>query len=185
MSRLARSAIRFSWWLSGAFCGAAAALSLANGPVVRAEPAGTTTLRPLEPNAARGSATREVELAPYMGGLQRLTHKLALSVDAGNVQLASFYTYEALEVVGDIEAEVPVYKGLQVAALIDANARPPLEAMKRLLAQRGKPDRAAMTAALGQIVQGCNACHGATQHAFIRITAETTSNPFNQDFKPL
>lgn len=156
---------------------------LGHGPVAEADSNGSTALRPLAPAAT--ARDTEVELAPYMAQLQRLIHKLALSVDANNPPLAGFYTYEALEVLSDIQAEAPTYKGMPIALLIDANGRPPLEAMKRLLAQRGAPDRNAMRAALNQVVQGCNACHAGTQHPFIRITAEPGSNPFNQDFRPL
>jgi len=42
------------------------------------------------------------ELAPLMGELQRLTHKLSLSIAHSNYRLAAFYLHECLEaLVGD------------------------------------------------------------------------------------
>jgi hypothetical protein len=35
-----------------------------------------------------------------------------------------------------------------------------------------------------QVVQGCNGCHVTTQHAGIKITLGTETNPYNQDFRP-
>jgi hypothetical protein len=45
-------------------------------------------------------------------------------------------------------------------------------------------DAARMRESMNAIVQACNACHTATQHAFIRITPGTEVNPFNQSFAP-
>ncbi len=123
------------------------------------------------------------ELALLMGDLQRLTHKLALSADAGNAELAAFYLHETGAQLSKIQVEAPEYEGLPVAVLIDRMAHPALADFGAVLAGGGA-DRAAMLACLDGVIQSCNACHLATRHGFIRITRGTEVNPFNQSFAP-
>lgn len=123
------------------------------------------------------------ELALLMGDLQRLTHKLALSADAGNEELAAFYLHETGAQLSKIQVETPEYEGLPVAVLIDRMAHRALADFGAVLAGGGA-DRAAMLAGLDGVIQSCNACHLATQHGFIRITRGTEVNPFNQSFAP-
>jgi hypothetical protein len=125
-----------------------------------------------------------VELALLMADLQRLTHKLALSADAGNVRLASFYLHEIGVQLQKIQTEAPDYEGLPIAVLVDRMAAPVLDSFRALLDGEEKPDRRKMLRGLDALVQSCNACHAATQHDFIRITRGTEVNPFNQSFAP-
>ncbi len=138
---------------------------------------GAQTLVPLE-------ETEPVpELATYMGELQRLTHKLALSADAGNFPLVEMYTHESLLQVRKIQAEVPEYEGQPVALLIDRMGLPAYEAIQKAVADQSD-DPAVLLPAVEQIVQSCNACHVAAQRGAIRITLGTDKNPFNQTFEP-
>jgi hypothetical protein len=121
------------------------------------------------------------ELALLMGDLQRLTHKLALSADAGNMELAAFYLHESQEQLRKIQTEAPEYENLPVALLIERGAHPAYAPMQDAVTDR---DKARLMAGLDGIIQSCNACHTATQHAFIRITRGTEVNPFNQSFAP-
>ncbi|MEQ1749668.1 MAG: hypothetical protein ABL974_09620 [Prosthecobacter sp.] len=121
------------------------------------------------------------ELALLMGDLQRLTHKLALSADAGNTELAAFYLHESQEQLRKIQSEAPEYENLPVALLIDRMAHPAYSPMQEAVVAK---DKERMLAGIDSIIQSCNACHTATQHAFIRITPGTEVNPFNQSFAP-
>jgi hypothetical protein len=121
------------------------------------------------------------ELALLMGDLQRLTHKLALSADAGNAELAAFYLHESQEQLRKIQTEAPEYENLPVALLIDRLAHPAYEPMQSAVTAK---DAKRMREGVQSIVQACNACHTATQHTFIRITPGTEVNPFNQSFQP-
>ncbi|MBU6303153.1 MAG: hypothetical protein KGS60_16520 [Verrucomicrobia bacterium] len=121
------------------------------------------------------------ELALLMGDLQRLTHKLALSADAGNAELAAFYLHESQEQLRKIQREAPEYENLPIAVLIDRMAHPAYAPLQEAIAAK---DQERMVAGLDLIVQSCNACHVATQHGFIRITRGTEVNPFNQSFAP-
>src|SRR5699024_11028349 len=63
--------------------------------------------------AGRALADDEPELIDTMGQLQLLLHKLRLSVDAGNIELAACYAHaleEAIEAAESIEAyrDIPV-----------------------------------------------------------------------------
>jgi len=128
------------------------------------------------------------ELALLMGGLQTLTHKLALSADAGNAPLAAFYLHESLEQLKTIQREAPEYENLPIAVLIDRLALPAYAELETAttLPPSGKPaaSREILLAGLDRVVQSCNSCHAATQHGFIQITRGTEVNPFNQSFKP-
>jgi hypothetical protein len=126
-------------------------------------------------------STATPELALLMGDLQRLTHKLALSADAGNAELAAFYLHESQEQLRKIQTEAPEYENLPIALLIDRLAHPAYASMQEAVAAK---DKERMLAGVDSIIQSCNACHTATQHAFIRITPGTESNPFNQSFAP-
>jgi hypothetical protein len=121
------------------------------------------------------------ELALLMGELQRLTHKLALSADAGNAELSAFYLHESQEQLRKIQREAPDYENLPVAVLIDRLAHPAYAPLREAIEAK---DKQRMLAGLDGVVQSCNACHAATQHAFIRITRGTEVNPFNQSFAP-
>jgi hypothetical protein len=121
------------------------------------------------------------ELALLMGDLQRLTHKLALSADAGNAELAAFYLHESQEQLRKIQSEAPEYENLPVALLIDRLAHPAYAPMQEAVTAK---DAKRMREGLEGIIQSCNACHTATQHGFIRITPGTEVNPFNQSFAP-
>lgn len=123
------------------------------------------------------------ELATYMGELARLTHKLALSADAGNFDLVEMYTHESLLQVKKIQEEVPVYEGQPVALLIDRMGLPGYEAIQKAVADRSD-DPKVLLPAVENVVQSCNACHIAAQRGAIRITLGTDKNPFNQSFEP-
>jgi hypothetical protein len=126
-------------------------------------------------------STATPELALLMGDLQRLTHKLALSADAGNSELAAFYLHESQEQLRKIQSEAPEYENLPIALLIDRMAHPAYVPMQEAVTAK---DAKRMREGIHVIVQACNTCHTATQHAFIRITPGTESNPFNQSFAP-
>lgn len=144
------------------------------------QPEGPAPVGMLQPQAP--AAVASPELAPLMSELQRFTHKLALSVEAGNRPLAEFYNYEALGTLQRIQNELPEYEGYPIAVLVDTVGRPPFEALQEQLRQGD--GRAEQRRAVGAVIKACNDCHASTQHGFIRITAGTDNNPYNQEFRP-
>jgi len=143
------------------------------------EPAGSPQLEPLPVEPVK------IELAPFMGELQRLTHKLSLSIAAGNPELARFYAYESIELLRETQREVPEYEGQPVALLIDRLVLPRIQALQTgLEAPASAAGAPAIEAALAGVIESCNECHRSTGHGFIRITNGSDVNPFNQDFAP-
>ena len=150
-------------------------LACTSGGTHGANPAESTGLTPLLEEPAL------VELAPYMGSLQTLAHKLSLSVAARNAELAAFYGYESIEALKTIQEEVPEYRGQPIAVLIDRMA---LGAAQEVVNAAQAGDIPRLQTAQAAFIRSCNACHATTQHGFIRITDDASENPFNQDFRP-
>ena len=121
------------------------------------------------------------ELSIYMDHLRRLTHKAGLSIDTQNPDLAAFYSHEIGEVVELIKTKFPQYDGFQVGALITAMLPPHLTLLDKAIEK--KDWDAAGSAYDNLLSAGCNGCHLATQHPFVKIIRSKT-NPYNQDFSP-
>lgn len=128
--------------------------------------------------ASERPAPPEPELAAFMANLQHHTHKLNLSIAAENPELAAFYLHEVDEVAEQVEQLFPEHDGAPVAALVESLLHPRLRALRAALdASRWDEARSG----LADLVAGCNACHAAAGHAFIRVEV-TDANPFNQSF---
>lgn len=153
--------------------------AVASSPGETQDTAEDTALRPLEvePEPVK-------ELAPSMGVLQRLTHKLALAAAAGNAELTQFYLFETIALLEETQREFPEYRGQPVALLIDRLAFPAYERFKEALLAETPPTTVRLRAGVEAIVATCNACHEATAHGFIHITPGFDTNPFNQSFAP-
>jgi hypothetical protein len=118
------------------------------------------------------------ELSVYMGNVQRLAHKLGLSIQAKNKPLADFYTVELGEMLEVIQKKFPQYDGYQIAALSKAMMDPAKPALTKALASG---DWATAAIAYDKYLTACNSCHTAVKHEFVKIVVPT-SNPFNQSF---
>jgi hypothetical protein len=125
--------------------------------------------------------SEEPELAVLMARMQYFTHKLGLSVGFRNIELAAFYHHELEEVTEDVIGHVQTYDGYPVADLMRAMLLPLIESMEESLTRR---NWANIDGDLTRLVEGCNACHAATDHAVIRIEPSFDINPFLQDFRP-
>ena len=120
------------------------------------------------------------ELSPYMALMQHHVHKLGLALQAKNTALAGFYLDEVQETSQIIEKKFPTYDKVAVGPLMTAMLAPsfaPLD--KSLKASNWALSNAGYT----KLIDSCNSCHTAAQHAFVKITAPT-QNPFNQSFSP-
>ena len=123
-------------------------------------------------------ATPEPELASYMAELQHLTHKLDLSILAENPELAGFYRHEVAEVAEQVEETFPEYDREPVAALVRSLLLPRIRALRAPIHEARWADA---RSGLTDLIAGCNACHAAAGHGFIRVEV-TGENPFNQSF---
>jgi hypothetical protein len=120
-------------------------------------------------------------LSFYMDHLRRLTHKLGLSIDARNPALASFYAQEITEFTGVIKAKFPQYDGFQISALMTAMLNPQVAVLTQTIEK--KDWNKASADYDNMLTAGCNGCHAAVQHPFVKIVRSKT-NPYNQDFSP-
>jgi hypothetical protein len=118
------------------------------------------------------------ELIVQMGLMQRHLQKLDLSVQAGNETLAGFYIHELEELIETVAEAGVVYHGYPVGAMTEAQLPPAIEAIEAALGSGADAD-----AAVGELVDRCNACHAATDRPWLVIT-RARGNPFNQDFGP-
>lgn len=121
----------------------------------------------------------EVELAVIMSQLQTHAHKFALSVEAENHELASFYMHEMEESAKTISEEVPTYEGYDIADLLGQYLEPQMESTEEAL---GKENWENVRQQTIKLVDSCNSCHTASDHGFVKITTDFDKNPFNQDF---
>ncbi len=133
----------------------------------------------VEPEVEPGAEEAEPELAAYMSSMQRWSHKLILSTHAENLELSAFYLHEMEETSATIQAEVLEYEGFPISELMGVLLAPQIEGMHAVLEQRDWADARAATESL---VTACNQCHAATDHGFIRISADPLPNPYNQIF---
>jgi hypothetical protein len=117
-------------------------------------------------------------LAVMMERMQTYTHKLQLSLAAGNARLADLYVHELEESAEYIIEHLPHYHDYPVGALTREMLLPAIEALEDAV---DDGDWAESGARFGQLLDQCNACHTATGKAYIRM-APASGNPFLQDF---
>ncbi len=126
----------------------------------------------------------EPELTDYMVELQVLTHKLGLSIEAGNLPLTEFYLHETQVKLLAIQTELPVYEGTPIALYIDRLLTPDMKSMTESLKIAKEAEAPSMDALDQQydiLIRSCNACHAASNRSEIRI-ARNSHNPYLQDF---
>ncbi|NBB91988.1 MAG: hypothetical protein GVY32_02330 [Gammaproteobacteria bacterium] len=124
-------------------------------------------------------AEEEPDMIGTMGQLQLFLHKLSLSVDAGNIELADFYAHELEEAIEASES-IEAYHDIPVGRLTGSILTPTFEQFEKAL-DGGEPE--AVRSRLRGVISSCNGCHEATGYGFIRI-APSDANPYMQDFRP-
>jgi hypothetical protein len=76
----------------------------------------------------------------------------------------------------------PVYKDIPIGPMIENTIKTPIEAVETAIKAR---DRAAFAGAFDRLTAACNACHQASNHAFIVIQRPAASPFPNQTFAPV
>jgi hypothetical protein len=118
-------------------------------------------------------------LAVQMKYMSYWAHKVGLSVEAENMELADFYHHELEEAAEDLIDSIESYDGFPIAELTKSMLVPALDALEDALdAGNWTEIRSAYTT----VVTSCNTCHVATDHGYIVITEGYGNNPFNQEF---
>jgi len=94
--------------------------------------------------------------------------------EAANWPLADYMVHEIEELIEDIETLHPVYRDVQVAALLGEMTTPAIESLEGAV-ESG--DRGAFTEAYERFTAACNHCHTASGRGFI-VIQNPTSPPF-------
>lgn len=119
-------------------------------------------------------------LAHQMQSVQIWTHKLGLSIEAENVELADFYIHELEEGIEFLIDTIDEYDGFPIANLTRSMFIPALESLEDALDE--KMGWVVVRERFEAVIASCNSCHVATDHGFIIITEGYGNNPFNQAF---
>lgn len=133
-------------------------------------------------NDAEADTPEDPELAAMMAEVQRYSAKLGYAINARNQPLAEFYMHEVDESLQRIRDEVPEYEGQRIADNIRLMIEPTVNQLDDTLHENG--DWSQIDQQYGSLIDACNTCHTATQHAYIHITVPTGDPPYNQQFAP-
>jgi hypothetical protein len=132
---------------------------------------------PAEEPEARLLELREELVDRFTPGLHTLMVDLGVrhaslwfAGEAENWPLADYMVHELEELVEEIEELHPVYREVQVAALIREMTHPAVEALEGAVKHE---DRAAFADAYDQLTAACNACHAASDRAALVIQRPT------------
>ena len=124
---------------------------------------------------------------PGMGDLMVMTvqpRHLKLGL-AGEVRIwayADFAQHELEESLENVEKHIPKWRDFDVAQLMAATVKQPLEEIEKAVKAR---DGAAFDAAYRQLTDACNACHRSAGLPAIVIKVPDGSSAFpNQEFRP-
>jgi len=124
---------------------------------------------------------------PGMGDLMLTTvqprHlKLGLAGQARNWDYADFAVHELEESLENVEKYIPKWRDLDIARLVEATVKQPLEAVEKAVKAK---DAAAFDAAYRQLTAACNACHATAGLPAIVIKVPDGTSAFpNQEFRP-
>jgi hypothetical protein len=103
---------------------------------------------------------------------------------AGQEKNWAYAAYELRELHGAFERiahAVPVYRSMDMAALIDATTKAPIEDVAAAIKSG---DTARFADAYAQLTATCNACHQSTDHGAVVIQVPKASSYPDQDFRP-
>ena len=145
---------------------------------------GVTWLEVRRQSAATAAPDEEQHdrgLGDRMNSMARRFAGLWFAGRSGNRELAEYELYEMREEIEGIEAMQLVEHGVDVSVMLKALADNQLESVDRSLEAGGD----AFEDAYRTTVSGCNACHVASQHSFIRISVPTAPPVTNRIYEPV
>jgi len=120
-------------------------------------------------------------LGEFMAATQVRHAKLWFAGKARNWPLAKFELHEIKEGFEDATKLHPTLKDQPLATMISSNLGAPLADLARAIAAKNKRRFAR---AFDRLTAGCNACHTAASHAYIRIQRPFAPPVPNQNFQP-
>ncbi len=130
---------------------------------------------------ASGGVPYTIRLADLMLFQQIRHDKLWFAGAARHWDLASFALHELKEGFEAVEKSFPKLGDTPLAPMAEAVIEKEIAEVEKAIEAH---DRKAFIAAFDKLTQSCNACHQATDHAFIAIKQPTTPHFTNQRFTP-
>ena len=124
-------------------------------------------------------ASDEYPILETMGYYQRFSHKLWISLEGQNWELANFYVHELEEVTEEFTKANVVDEGYELSQFADMMLTPAVEDMEVAVKEQSG-DLALKNYRM--LINACNACHTATAHGYIKVTVPQAGQVFNQDF---
>jgi hypothetical protein len=122
----------------------------------------------------------DVDLAPLMSEFQRHSMKLGFAIAAHNQRLSRFYVKELRETLAEVE-KVKEAEWVPIGATAKVILPEPLDNLDDSLAA-GEWSR--VDGDYKAVIAGCNRCHAATGHEYIKIVPAHGAPPWNQEFTP-
>ncbi len=120
-------------------------------------------------------------LEVFMTFIQGEHAKLWYAGRARNWPLAAYALAEIKEVMSDVQDQVPTFKDLPLADMLDAVITGEIAGLEKAVDAKSPK---AFAAGYDKLTAACNACHQATGNGFIRIRRPHGRAFPNQDFSP-
>ena len=135
----------------------------------------------LEVGSLKNNKEQETDasLVEMMNYMQRWSHKLALSIESGNAELAGFYLHELEETTVDIMEKIPEYNGIKIGEKMRVFLWDDIEHLEVAIKENKLSE---LKPRFEKFITSCNNCHLATDFGHIVITPGYGNNPFNQKF---
>lgn len=141
-----------------------------------------------KPAENKPAETKPAAAKVYIPGLEQFMNviltehnKLWFAGRARNWPLASYELGEIKEVMSDVQDYVPVFKSLPLAEMMDAVIVKEVADLEKAIDAK---DSKAFAAGFDRLTAACNACHQATENAFIVIKRPTRPAFTNQEYRP-
>jgi len=121
-------------------------------------------------------------LGEYMNNIQVHHAKLWFAGTYGNWDLAKYELGEIDELMGNVINEYPTHNGIAIANIMKAVRGTQLAELDTVIMEKGPADR--FNKSFNELDAGCNGCHGATGHIFIKVQPPTAPPATNQVYMP-
>ena len=123
---------------------------------------------------------------PGVGDLMTMTvqprhTKIAIAGRAGNWPLAKYELHQLQEALDRVVQNWPRWKGLPLGGMVEAIEKGPMADVAEAIEAK---DAAKFSAAMGQLAEGCNACHQAANVGMVVIKSPDASSFPDQEFRP-
>ena len=119
-------------------------------------------------------------VVPIMTSMHSFLYKAGLSLRKDNLELADFYLHEIEEMNHQLK-QIQEFEGNKIAEPATELLEPHLQKMAKTI---DTGDSRAALSDMQAVIDGCNACHAATNHDFIYIVdTSNEQNPLMQSFQ--